>query len=150
MTAYLRRYWPVLIGLAMIPLNTDALIPFLRGFFRGSVLATVLGVSILANAKVIIAYWGVGRSSECAKPQVTNRFLVWTHSCIERWTIPTIAVLTLLPIPGFRSLCTAWCSATQSPQGLAALLIANPVHVWSLVLGWDLILNSSELLALLR
>lgn len=141
MTVYL-RFWPVLVGLVLIPLNTDFLIPFLRGFFRGSVLATVLGVSILANTKVLISYWGLGKSADHQiVPQVKNRFVVGTHTFIQRWTVLAIAILTLLPVPGFRSLCTAWCSATQSPQGLAVLLIANPIHIWSLVLGWDLILN---------
>ena len=131
-----------MLSLALIPLNTDAFIPVMRGFFRGSALVTVIGVSVLANSKVLLAFWGFGKSSVDKKvPEVKHRFLARVNGFIRDWTVLTVAVLTLIPLPGLRSFCTAWCSATQSWRGLTALLVANPIHIWSLVLGWDWVLS---------
>jgi hypothetical protein len=136
------KFWPALLGLALLPLNTDGLIPFLRGFFGGSVLVTVVGVSVLANSKVLLSFWGFGKTPEIQTlPEAASGVLAKLHKLVRDWTVPAIALLTLVPVSGLRAFCTAWCSATQSRPGLATLLLVNPVHVWTLVLGWDWVLS---------
>lgn len=141
---FFRKFWPILvglIGLALIPLNTDVLIPLLRGFFPSSVLVTVVGVSILANLKIFLAFHGVGKLNQGQSREPKNRFLLWAWTLIKRSEVLAIVILTIIPFPGLRTVCTAWCSGTQSWQGLTALMVANPIHVWSVVWGLDWILG---------
>ena len=140
---FLRKFWPALVGLVgvvLIPINTDALILPLRGF-GGSATFVVVGVSILANLKVFIAFHGVKKLNQGQVVEPTNRFLLLVWNLIKRAEVPAIVALTIIPLPGFRTVCTAWCSGTQSWQGLTALMIANPIHVLSVVWGLDMIMG---------
>jgi len=127
------RIVPILVGLAMVFLNTDFLVPFSRATYQGSALLTVVVISILANAKVVIAFRGL---RQVKLPESG----LWMRRAVQKCEAPAIVLLALVPFPGLRTFCTAWCSVTQSRVGLAALLLANPVHVWSLVWGSDWIL----------
>src|SRR3989344_6946050 len=119
-------------------LNTDALIPALRGFIQGLAMLTVIGVSVVANLKVWLTVTSAERSGATQKMNNVGwiqRIMNWVRQWIERSEVAAIAVFTILPIPGSRAICTTWCSITQSKRGLVALLVANPIHVWTYVLG---------------
>lgn len=142
-----RYFWSILALVSLVAtfLNTDTLIPVLRGFVEGPVWITVIGVSILANAKVALAFFSVGKSGVPQKMEVKHPLLVrfrdWAWRWIRKSEVAAIVVLTITPLPLTRTICTAWCSATQSSRGLIALLLANPIHVWSYVIGLDWILG---------
>ena len=129
--------WSCLATLSLVAtyLNTDALIPFLRSVVQGPAMLTVVVVSIVANIKVLVTVVSAHKSG--ATEKVNGQLLVRMQGWIARAEVPAILFLTILPIPMTRTACTLWCSATQSYKGLVALLIANPIHVWTFVLGWD-------------
>lgn len=142
-----RYFWSLLALVSLVAtfLNTDTLIPILRGFWHGSAWPLVIVVSVLANAKVALAFFSVGKSGVPQKMGVKHPLLVrfrdWAWQWIRKSEVAAIVVLTITPLPLTRTICTAWCSATQSSRGLVALLLANPIHVWTYVVGLDWILG---------
>jgi|SRR3989344_2558158 len=115
--------------------NSDLMVPAVKSWFHGSILATMIALSIFANARVVAAYWLCGKGIKlfgCKSPSG------WAVRAIERygmWSILAIAPLPL--IPGFRSTCAAICGVTQWQRGLVALLAANVLHVIITVLCWE-------------
>lgn len=129
------HFFELVAGIFLAVFNTDLLILSLRGASKVSAVGIVVMVSIVANAKVLLAFsgfsrLGLGRGLGLGQSD-------WVTSWIQRAEVPALIALSLIPLPGMRTACTAWCSANQSWPGLVAIMVANPIHILSVVWGWD-------------